>query len=149
MRYPASEKAEIIRLVEQSHLPVKQTLQKLGIPRTTFYRWCDLLQLDGIDALEDHRPLPGHVWNHVPDSIRQEIVSLALEEQTLLPRELAVKIGVVNDITRLTFRVCSLKLNAWRCVAENTVLFCPCSCLTVLRHRSKSLQHLEARLAQR
>jgi transposase InsO family protein len=77
--------------VQQSHLPVKQTLAKLGIPRTTFYRWYDLLQLGGIDALEDHRPLPGHVWNRVPDNIRQEIVSLALEEPTLSPRELAVK----------------------------------------------------------
>jgi transposase-like protein len=37
MRYPASEKLEIIRLVEQSHLPVKRTLEKLGIPRATFY----------------------------------------------------------------------------------------------------------------
>jgi transposase-like protein len=36
MRYPASEKLEIIRLVEQSHLPVKRTLEKLGIPRSTF-----------------------------------------------------------------------------------------------------------------
>ena len=30
MRYPASEKAEIIELVEQSHLPAKRTLDKLG-----------------------------------------------------------------------------------------------------------------------
>jgi len=44
MRYPASEKLEIIRLVEQSHLPAKQTLAKLGIPKTTFYRWDDLYQ---------------------------------------------------------------------------------------------------------
>jgi hypothetical protein len=36
MRYPASEKLEIIRLVEQSHLPVRRTLEKLGIPRATF-----------------------------------------------------------------------------------------------------------------
>ena len=33
MRYPASEKLEIIRLVEQSHLPARRTLDKLGIPR--------------------------------------------------------------------------------------------------------------------
>ena len=39
MRYPAAEKAEIIRLVEQSHLPVRRTLEKLGIPRAMFYRW--------------------------------------------------------------------------------------------------------------
>jgi len=32
MRYPASEKLEIIRLVEQSHLSAKQTLDLLGIP---------------------------------------------------------------------------------------------------------------------
>ena len=37
MRYPASEKAEIIRLVEASHLPARRTLEKLGIPRATFY----------------------------------------------------------------------------------------------------------------
>jgi threonine dehydrogenase-like Zn-dependent dehydrogenase len=36
MRYPASEKLEIIRLIERSHLPVQRTLEKLGIPRTTF-----------------------------------------------------------------------------------------------------------------
>ena len=38
MRYPASEKLEIIRLVEQSHLPATRTLDKLGIAKTTFYR---------------------------------------------------------------------------------------------------------------
>ena len=53
MRYPASEKLEIIRLVEQSHLPIKQTLDKLSIPRTTFYRWYDRYQTGGPSALED------------------------------------------------------------------------------------------------
>ena len=43
MRYPACEKLEIIQLVEHSHLPVRRTLVKLGIPRATFYRWYDLL----------------------------------------------------------------------------------------------------------
>jgi putative transposase len=36
MRYPAAEKLEIIRLVEQSHLSVRRTLSKIGIPPTTF-----------------------------------------------------------------------------------------------------------------
>ncbi len=36
MRYPAPEKLEVIRLVEQSRLPVRATLDKLGIPRSTF-----------------------------------------------------------------------------------------------------------------
>jgi hypothetical protein len=34
MRYAASEKLEIIRTVERSHLPVKLTLDMLGVPRT-------------------------------------------------------------------------------------------------------------------
>jgi hypothetical protein len=41
MRYSASEKLEIIRIVEQSHLPVKRTLAKLGVSRPTFYRCTD------------------------------------------------------------------------------------------------------------
>src|SRR3712207_6810231 len=44
MRYPASEKLEIIQLVEQSHLLVRRTLEELGIARATFYRWYDLDQ---------------------------------------------------------------------------------------------------------
>ena len=36
MRYPASEKLEIIRTVESSHLPAKQTLDMLGIPAPRF-----------------------------------------------------------------------------------------------------------------
>ena len=34
MRYPASEKLEIIRTVEASHLPTKQILDKLGNSHT-------------------------------------------------------------------------------------------------------------------
>ena len=41
MRYPASEKLEIIRFVEQSHLPAKRTLDQLGVALRTFYRWYD------------------------------------------------------------------------------------------------------------
>jgi RNA-directed DNA polymerase len=55
MRYSASEKAEIIKLVEQSHLPAKRTLDKLGVPRATFYRWYDRYRGGGIEALADHR----------------------------------------------------------------------------------------------
>jgi transposase-like protein len=91
MRYPASEKLEIIRLVEQSHLPVKRTLEKLSIPRSTFYRWCDLYQAGGPEALNDCSPRPDRVWNRIPDDVRERIRKLALEEPALSPRELAVR----------------------------------------------------------
>ena len=91
MRYPASEKLEIIRLVEQSPLPLRHTLAKLGIPRATFYRWYDLYQTGGPEALDDRSPRPGRVWNRIPDDVRGRIRMLALDEPALSPRELAVR----------------------------------------------------------
>ena len=91
MRYPASEKVEIVRLVEQSHLPVRRTLEMIGIPRATFYRWYDLYQTGGPEALEDRSPRPSRVWNRIPDPIRDKLVHLALKQPELSPRELAVR----------------------------------------------------------
>ena len=90
MRYPTSEKLEIIRLVERSHLSVRRTLGKLGIPATTFYRWYDRYQAFGDAGLEDRASGPGRVWNRIPDDVRRQIVDLALDEPELSPRELAV-----------------------------------------------------------
>jgi transposase-like protein len=78
MRYSASEKAEIIQLVEQSHLPAKRTLDKLGIPRATFYRWYDRYREGGPEALDDRRSRPDRVWNR--------IIDLALDLPELSPR---------------------------------------------------------------
>ena len=90
MRYPASEKLEIIRLVERSHLPVRRTLDKLGIPSTTFYRWYERYRAFAEAGLEDRTSGPGRVWNRIPDDVRRQIVDLALDEPELSPRELAV-----------------------------------------------------------
>ncbi|MBC8158308.1 MAG: IS3 family transposase [Alphaproteobacteria bacterium] len=91
MRYPASEKQEIIRLVEKSHLSVRRTLDKLGIPNTTFYRWYDRYRALGTEGLEDRTSGPGRVWNRIPDDVREQILDLALDETELSPRELAVR----------------------------------------------------------
>ena len=91
MRYPASEKLEILRTVEGSHLPTKQTLDMLGIPRTTFYRWYDLYLEGGLDGLSDKPSRPSSVWNRIPDTRRDDLIELALEHEALRTRELAVK----------------------------------------------------------
>ena len=91
MRYPASEKLEIIRLVEQSHLPARRTLEKLGIPRRTFYRWYDNYLGGGPEALADRPSTPNRIWNRVPGEIHDQIIELALEQSELSPRELAVR----------------------------------------------------------
>ena len=91
MRYPACEKLKIIRLTEQSHLSVRRTLARIGVPPATFYRWYDLYQTGGPEALEDRSPRPSRVWNRIPDDVRDRIVQLALDEPELSPRELAVQ----------------------------------------------------------
>ena len=90
MRYSASEKIEIIRLVEQSNLPVRQTLMRLDIGKSTFYNWLKRLESGGMDALSDHKPKPNTVWNKLAQGERDMIVELALEKPELSPRELAV-----------------------------------------------------------
>ena len=73
MRLPGSEKLEIIRLVEQSHLPARRTLEILGIRPS--------------EALEDKSSRPDRVWNRIPDAVRERILDMALEVPELSPRE--------------------------------------------------------------
>ena len=96
MRLPASEKLEIIHLVEQSHLPVRRTLEMLGIKPSTFYHWYDRFRTGGPEALEDRPSKPDRVWNRIPDAIRQRVVAMALDQPELSPRELATRF---TDIT--------------------------------------------------
>jgi transposase-like protein len=90
MRYPASEKLEIIRIVEQSHVPAKHTLEQLGIARRTFYRWYDRYLEGGPEALRDRPSAPDRVWNRIADDVQDKIVEMALDHSELSPRELAV-----------------------------------------------------------
>jgi len=91
MRYSATEKLEIIHLVEQSPLPAHQTLAKLGIARAIFYRWYDRYRGGGPEALSDRSPRPDRVWNRIPEPVRQRVIQLALDEPARSPRELAVR----------------------------------------------------------
>ena len=91
MRYSAAEKLEIIRLVERSHLPVRRTLEPIGVPRATFYRWYDRYTTGGPEALADRPSRPQSVWNRIPEAVQSRIIELALEEPELSPREIAVR----------------------------------------------------------
>jgi transposase-like protein len=110
MRYPASEKLEIISLVAQSKLSARRTLEHLGVSRATFYRWCDKFQSGGPEALHDRPSRPDRVWNRIPDAIRAEIIELALAEPALSPartggalhrhKRPSSNITITADITR-------------------------------------------------
>ena len=91
MRWTASEKMEIIGLVEGTDLPVRATLRQLGVPRSTFYGWYHRYRVDGFDALHDQKPAPRPRWNVIPKAIQGKVLDLALERTDLSPRELACR----------------------------------------------------------
>ena len=83
LRGLASEKLAIMRTVEGSHLPVKQTLDMLGSPRSTCYRWYDLYVDGGLDALADHSSRPKSVWDRILDVRCDNLIAFALEHEAL------------------------------------------------------------------
>jgi putative transposase len=89
MRYTPAEKMEIIRLVEASERPVKQTLAELEVPRSTFYRWYERYRAAGYDGLVDQKAGPRQFWNRIPDAVREHVVEVALERPDQSPRQLA------------------------------------------------------------
>lgn len=89
MRYSPEEKREIIRVVDESQLSVKRTLQELGVPRSTFYDWYRAFSEAGFEGLQDKPPVRERFWNRIPDAEREKVVELALQKPELTPRELA------------------------------------------------------------
>jgi len=89
MRYSQAEKMEVIRLVEESGLSVRRTLREFDIPRSTFYRWYHRFCEDGYDGLADCKPSPKKFWNKIPETVKNQIVEIALDRPEQTPRELA------------------------------------------------------------
>jgi Homeodomain-like domain len=81
------------------------TLDKLRIPRATFYRWYDRYREGGPEALGDHRSRPDRVWNRIPDNVRRQIIDLALDLPELSPRELAVRLALHRGLEALCHHV--------------------------------------------
>jgi putative transposase len=88
IRRSAEEKREIIHLVEYSELPVSKTLEEMDVPRSTFYRWYRDYLVEGEDGLADKRPQPRQFWNRIPETVRQQVVDLALEHPDKSSRQL-------------------------------------------------------------
>ena len=89
MRYGQAEKYEIIRMVEESDLSVKKTLEAIQVPSSTFYRWYTQYNEHGYDGLVDEKSSPKRFWNRIPDEEREKVREIALEKTEMSPRELA------------------------------------------------------------
>jgi transposase InsO family protein len=92
MRRSASEKFEIIQIVQGSELGVKRTLEELGVNRSTFYEWYRNYLDYGFEGLQPKVSVRKTFWNKIPEIERNKVVEFALERPELSPRELAYHI---------------------------------------------------------
>lgn len=89
MSLSASEKVEVIRLVEESELSIRRTLAELGISRSSFYRWYQRYEKGGPEALDNRSRSPRRFWNKLPESVKEQCLEIALQHPEKSPRELA------------------------------------------------------------
>ena len=81
MRMTAAEKMENIKMVEQSPIGVKATLEQIGIYRITFYAWYDRYVKFGETGLEITTSKQHCVWNKIPYETESQIIDFALESK--------------------------------------------------------------------
>jgi transposase InsO family protein len=92
MRRSAGEKMEVIRIVQDSELGVKRTLEELGISRSTFYEWYKRYLEEGYEGLKPRESKRRTFWNKIPERERNKVIETALDKEDLSPRELAFHI---------------------------------------------------------
>lgn len=83
------QKMESIRSVLESGLSVTDALQRLDLPKSTYYRWRRLLEDQGVEGLADKPPVPGRVWNKLLPEEEEKIREVALANPEWSPREVA------------------------------------------------------------
>ncbi|MFA5261000.1 MAG: IS3 family transposase [Candidatus Omnitrophota bacterium] len=87
------DKMEIIRVVESSGLSATKTLEKIGIPRGTYYRWKKKLRLYGCKGLEDRQPHHRRMWNQLTPDEESTIMEMALLNPEWSSREISLHIS--------------------------------------------------------
>lgn len=84
----AKEKEEILSLVADSGLPRSRALAKLGLARSTYYRW---LSRQDKGRLEDKRGGSRVPWNKISPEEESKVLAEARASPELSSRELAWK----------------------------------------------------------
>lgn len=87
------QKLEILRWVEKSDLPLGETLLRLDVPISTYYRWRNKFRRDGIDGLRDRSPYRGKTWNQILPEERDKILKVADAYPGRSPREVSFHIS--------------------------------------------------------
>lgn len=93
------EKLTLILAVEESGFNIKETLKRLEIPKSTYYRWRKKYYKYGLSGLEDKKSIPKKQWNSITEDENQRIIDLANEFPEKSSRELSFYITDNEEFT--------------------------------------------------
>ena len=89
----AQQKLEVLREVESSSLPVREALNRLDVPASTYYRWRRVFREQGATSLQDRSCYKGRVWNQLLEEERDKVVELATLYPEWSPREISCHVA--------------------------------------------------------
>jgi len=98
-RMTPEQKLEILRAVESSSLPVKESLIRLDVPSSTYYRWKANFDRHGREGLHNRSPFKGRAWNEILPHEQKRILEVADLYPEWFPREISVHISDNDDFT--------------------------------------------------
>jgi len=87
------QKWEILRAVESSSCPVKESLIRWKVPSSTYYRWKAAFEKQGIEGLGDRSPSKGKTWNEVLPHEQERILEVADHHPDWFSREISLYIS--------------------------------------------------------
>ncbi|MFB3141799.1 MAG: IS3 family transposase [Acidobacteriota bacterium] len=85
----ARQKMEILQSVEGSSLPIGETLARLEVSPSTYYRWRQKFRARGLEGIEDRARRNGATWNRLLDEEQKRIIAVALHHPEWSSREIS------------------------------------------------------------
>ena len=97
------EKAWILTLVTDSHLPRRRALAQLGLPKSTYYRW---LKRQAKARLEDKKDGSRTPWNKLRPEEESKIISWELYKKTqkLFTELKSLKLSLQDELAIVILR---------------------------------------------
>lgn len=86
------QKEELIHDVEKTPGRRSRLLNELQISRTTYYRWRNSYDENGMDGLNKRKPVAKRIWNKLTPQEEERILAVAKNHPELSPRLLVLKI---------------------------------------------------------
>ena len=87
-----SNKLEALRLIESSGLSVSSALKRLGVARSTYYRWRQKFRMLGTLGLQDTKPARLRTWNQLLPEQDEMILEVATFNPEWSSREISLYI---------------------------------------------------------